>query len=191
MYNKEYWEQLFSNRKSIIPYEPFLDEFRWFFKAKIILDVGAGDGRNCFYFSELGFDLSCIDFSSNGLNEIARKAKNRNIIINTHCYDIELDNIEIEKSFDVICFIHINTSIDILRKFAPLLNNDGIILIMTFLKDSVAINSAKYNVGIERKDIEIMKTEYENVEEKIFEDNRGKQIGLVFKKKKHLTNASS
>ncbi|MFT7036980.1 MAG: SAM-dependent methyltransferase [Cyclobacteriaceae bacterium] len=44
-------------------------------ESKTILDLGCGNGRNAIYLANLGFDVECIDFSSEALSLFEKKLK--------------------------------------------------------------------------------------------------------------------
>jgi len=60
---KEYWDNLFTEREIIFPYDENLKSDLKHLKHKKLLDIGAGDGRNLCFFINNGFDVSCLDYS--------------------------------------------------------------------------------------------------------------------------------
>lgn len=68
MGNKEYWDDKFANRndKPLSPEKSVVENIGYF-KMGSVLDIACGDGRNALFFTENGFKVTGVDFSSKAL----------------------------------------------------------------------------------------------------------------------------
>jgi len=69
------------------------------------LDVGSGDGRNCTYLAELGFDVTAIEEDSKLSEILIANAKARELAI--EIYNGDLQDFVPSKIFDVVLFLGI------------------------------------------------------------------------------------
>lgn len=75
--------------------------------VKTILELGAGQGRDTFYFLDQGFDVHVLDYSQEGLDDIEAKAKDLGYEDRLTCQLADLrEDIDLEdNSFDA-CYSH-------------------------------------------------------------------------------------
>ena len=66
----------------------------------IVLELGAGEGRNSLYLASKGFDVTAVDLSEVGVEKIRKTATSRDISLKTEVADIR--EYEIGGTFDVL-----------------------------------------------------------------------------------------
>jgi len=183
MYKVNYWDTLFKNRSSILPHEKYLEDYQEYFKDSKILDVGAGEGRNTLFLAKNAQEIDSIDYSEEGIKKLKTILVRNSIKGTVIAIDIEQNKIELKKVYTTICFIHYFPGVEKLVEFDPYLEADGQYIVLTFLKEYVDQESAKYSIGIDQKGIEAIESRYAVKVKKEYEDERGRQIGMVIKKK--------
>lgn len=84
-YDKHYKkEEYFGN-----PYEGMLDYFTKQERGELI-DLGAGQGRDSIPLNKMGYDVTAVDISKVGLNQIKEKANNiKTVLADIYTYNIE------------------------------------------------------------------------------------------------------
>jgi len=96
-----------------------------------VLCIAAGQGRNALYLAELGFDVTALDISSVGLEQLAQTAKERQLSIVTLHGSIEDIDLGFEqlKQWDIItCFfmhVPLETRKELYKKVPDALKPDG------------------------------------------------------------------
>ena len=68
--------------------------------AHVLLDLGCGEGRNSVYLAGLGFDVTAIDRSTNGIEKLRNIARHIGLSITTFVADIA--TIEITDDYDLV-----------------------------------------------------------------------------------------
>ncbi|MFZ0666420.1 MAG: class I SAM-dependent methyltransferase [Acidimicrobiales bacterium] len=85
----EFWDQWWGDAKSRPMWsdpEPSVTRFMTALEqrgAKTVLDVGSGIGRHSLAYAANGFEVIAVDASSTGLEEVARSAQDRGLVIET------------------------------------------------------------------------------------------------------------
>ena len=108
----QHWEKTFSKKSEMFGVSPSVaaTKARDIFKKKgytKILEIGAGQGRDTFFFAENGFNVHALDYSQAGINNITQNAKKlglSNLITATH-HDIRKSLPYKNTTFDA-CFSH-------------------------------------------------------------------------------------
>jgi ubiquinone/menaquinone biosynthesis C-methylase UbiE len=105
MNQKELWESKYLKQlwteptKSVSESLPFIKKR----KAKTILDIGCGTGRDSVLFAKEGFKVTSLDFSGNAINFLKEGIKKDNLSnIKAVCADIDYLNKLKSSSFDVV-----------------------------------------------------------------------------------------
>lgn len=180
---KEYWDNLFRNRDKEFHYETYLkDDIQYLVKGKL-LDVGAGDGRNSFFFAEEGFDVSCMDYSEEGLRKIRKKSQQKGTKIESYKLDIFNDDLSvIPSNFDSIVLIHFFPSVEAIRKLEKKLEKNGRLYCITFINDDLVINSSKFEIGISTGEVKELHNKFSIVKEVYREDPRGELYTFILEK---------
>lgn len=171
---KEYWDNLFFNRTKKFSHDESLPTVCKYLKYNKLLDIGAGDGRNLDYFIENGFRVSCLDYSVIALDKIKNIAETRNVYIPTYLLNIEHDSLEnITEKFNSITMIHYFPTIDKIKEILKLLDIDGVLFCCTFINDDLDIDSSKYQIGISREEITLLKKQFNVIYNEEIKDDRG------------------
>jgi len=107
-----HWENAFSNRPDMfglevsIPAQQAAARFKKEGKTKI-LELGAGQGRDTFYFARNGFHVHVLDYSKSGIEAITQKARKLGLsdLITTQWHDVRKPFPIEDESFDA-CYSH-------------------------------------------------------------------------------------
>lgn len=116
------------------PYRELQDYFKAYPKRGTVLDLGCGQGRDSFFLSSLGFNVTAVDNSAIGISQMINKSKDLNVSINGILTDV-LDYKSDDK-FDIILFDMLLHSFDdkvqkqLLDKFANNLDAEGVFCIV-------------------------------------------------------------
>jgi 2-polyprenyl-3-methyl-5-hydroxy-6-metoxy-1,4-benzoquinol methylase len=112
---------------------------------KKILCIAEGEGRNATYLASLGHDVTCIDFSEEGLIKAEKLASQSGVKLNLICKDLKDFDFGKEK-WDVIVSIfgHFPSALrqSVHRNFYPALKKNGQIILEAYTKEQL-----KYNTG--------------------------------------------
>ncbi|MCX7028270.1 MAG: class I SAM-dependent methyltransferase [Spirochaetes bacterium] len=170
----DYWDNLFRNRRTDPSHEACLDEDLPLLKPGRLLDLGAGDGRNAFFFLEKGFEVTCLDYSAEGLASIERKAADCGMPVRTIRADARGDFAALkDERFDTIAMIHFFPGRDALNRLTRLLVEGGTLYCVTFVKDEQDPGSSKYSIGVSRREIAELKLNPGIVADHMRTDERG------------------
>lgn len=109
---QEHWDKMLGKNKEMFGEEPSFSAIKAaeIFKEKgveTILELGAGQGRDTFYFIDQGFKVHVLDYSQEGIDDIMAKAKDLGVEDKLTCDLCDLrELIELEdESFDA-CYSH-------------------------------------------------------------------------------------
>ena len=130
-FDKEYDEkpEMFGH-----PYQELQDFFNNCTIRGNLLDLGCGQGRDSIFLASLGFQVTAIDSSKVGVDQMFQKAQSQELEIEGIVGDIR--NLKLEKKFNVILIDMLlhgfenNIQHDLLRKYSNSLNNEGILCIV-------------------------------------------------------------
>jgi cyclopropane fatty-acyl-phospholipid synthase-like methyltransferase len=187
---KEYWNTLFENRKGMIGFEKVLIEFEEFHSGGKLLDIASGDGRNLEYFVSKNYSVTCIDYSIIGLRKTEERAKCLKTQIKTYLSDIREGIPKLNEEYDLISIIHYYPGIETIRNLAKHISNSGNMLIISFLKADQMPGTSKYDIAIDQEEIVTLSNVFDVIKKVEYNDERGKQIGLMIKRNS-LTTAST
>jgi tellurite methyltransferase len=116
------------------PYLEFQDYFNKYPVKGTVLDLGCGQGRDSLFLASMGYQVTAVDSSKVGVNQMLEKAKKQNLTLIGIAEDIF--NLKIEANFDIILFDMLLHGFDnkqqtvLLEKYSKHLNNNGIICIV-------------------------------------------------------------
>jgi len=96
-------------------------------KTKQALDFACGNGRNSIYLAELGFYVDALDISDIALNNL-----NQNNIKNINTKQIDLDNFNTDKKYDLIVKCNYLDR-DAISTLINALNKNGLMVIETYM----------------------------------------------------------
>ena len=109
---KEHWEKTFSEESDFFgdePSEPARRAAELYSKEakKVVLELGGGQGRDTFFFARRGFQVTVLDYSHKGLEDIDKKASGLGLssLIRTVLHDIRKPLPFDDEAFDA-CFSH-------------------------------------------------------------------------------------
>jgi len=116
------------------PYKELQD---YFIKCTVrgnLLDLGCGQGRDSIFLASLGYNVTAVDSSKVGINQMLVKARSLGLAIEGVVGDIQ--NIRLDENFNVILFDMLlhgfekHVQLELLRKYSECLNNEGILCIV-------------------------------------------------------------
>lgn len=87
--SKEFWNERYAADEYAYGIEAndFLKEHR-FRKNGKILCLAEGEGRNAVYLAQQGYQVTCVDFSQEGVNKTNSLAKIKSVDVNAVCVDL-------------------------------------------------------------------------------------------------------
>ncbi len=103
----------------------------------LVLDIGAGKGRNSFFLAKNNFSVEAIDMSKDNVENIKRMSKRHNWLIEARCSDFRKFRFIPSKYSSILaiqCFNFVKKSEfnKIIEKIKNSLNADGILIISVF-----------------------------------------------------------
>lgn len=99
-----------------------------------ILDLGCGQGRDSIFLASLGYNVTAVDISTVGINQMLEKSRSQGLTIEGIVDDIQ--NVKLDKTFNVILFDMLlhgfekHIQLELLEKYSNLLNKGGILCIV-------------------------------------------------------------
>jgi len=99
-----------------------------------LLDLGSGQGRDSLFLASIGYNVTAVDNSKVGVEQMKNNAQLHDLKINGIVDDIK--NIKLKKKFNVILFDMLlhgfedSTQLELLRKYSNSLNQNGILCIV-------------------------------------------------------------
>jgi SAM-dependent methyltransferase len=116
------------------PYQELQDYFNNCQIRGNLLDLGCGQGRDSLFLASIGYNVTAVDNSKVGIEQMINKAESQGFKIDGIVDDIK--NIKLKKKFNVILFDMLlhgfenSTQLELLRKYSNSLNQDGILCIV-------------------------------------------------------------
>jgi len=116
------------------PYKELQDYFSNYSTRGSLLDLGCGQGRDSIFLASIGYQVTAVDSSKIGIQQMIHKTQSQGLEVDGIVFDIE--NLKLEKKFDVILFDMIlhgfeqPTQLELLKKYSNFLNKDGIFCII-------------------------------------------------------------
>lgn len=116
------------------PYKELQDYFNNCPVKGDLLDLGCGQGRDSLFLASIGYNVTAVDSSKIGVEQMIKKAKSQGYRIDSIVDDIK--NLKLEKKFNVILFDMIlhgfekSLQLKLLSKYSSALNQDGILCII-------------------------------------------------------------
>lgn len=120
--------------------------------GKEVLDLGIGQGRNSIPLTELGFNITGVDYSTKCL-EICKNTCNKLNLVKSdiRTFDIEKDKYDMILSGYVLHFLHKNDSYQIIENIKNNIKNNGIVYISVF-----SLEDPKFSKHSTSSDFEIL-----------------------------------
>jgi len=116
------------------PYKELQDYFNERTRRGTLLDLGCGQGRDSIFLASLGYQVTAVDISKAGIDQMVKKAQTMGLEIDGIVNDIQ--TLKLQRKFDVILFDMLlhgfedSTQLELLRKYSNYLNQDGILCII-------------------------------------------------------------
>ncbi len=116
------------------PYKELQDYFKNCRIRGNLLDLGCGQGRDSIFLASLGYQVTAVDSSKVGISQMMNKAQSFGLQVDGIVSDIE--NIKLEKKFDIILFDMLlhgfekHIQFELLNKYSDFLNKEGILCIV-------------------------------------------------------------
>lgn len=139
------WNEKFSSEEYLYGKEPneFLKEELEKRKPAKIIFLGEGEGRNAAYAAKLGWKVTAVDASEEGMKKAIRLANENNVAINYLIDDVF--KFKTNEKFDavVMIFLHVHDDLKeaLHKKAISLLNTNGEIILEAFEKDQLNYSS--------------------------------------------------
>ena len=116
------------------PYKELQDYFNNCPITGYLLDLGCGQGRDSLFLASIGYNVTAVDSSKVGVQQMMNKAQSEGLKIDGIVDDIQ--NLKLNKKFNVILFDMLlhgfedSNQLELLRKYSSSLNNNGILCIV-------------------------------------------------------------
>lgn len=131
--------------------------------GKEVLDLGIGQGRNSIPLTELGFNITGVDYSTKCL-EICKNTCNKLNLVKSdiRTFDIEKDKYDMILSGYVLHFLHKNDSYQIIENIKNNIKNNGIVYISVFSLEDPRFNKPSTSSDFEILDNNILHNQIDN-----------------------------
>ena len=116
------------------PYKELQDYFNKITSRGTLLDLGCGQGRDSIFLASLGYQVTAVDISKVGINQMIKKAQTMGLEVDGIVNDIQ--NLKLQRKFDVILFDMLlhgfenQIQLELLRNYSNALNKNGILCIV-------------------------------------------------------------
>jgi len=70
--------------------------------VKKILEIGCGQGRDCLFFTSKGIEVAALDYSKVAIDGLSEHAKQKNLCVDAHVYDVKKPLPFDSSSFDAV-----------------------------------------------------------------------------------------
>lgn len=132
-------ENLLSNPKFVENVQDLIELYtqlpKEWFQGKKVLDAGSGNGRFSYGLASLGADVSCIDQSSNGIENVMKIANDNNFSINFQKQDL-LKSFDLANEFDLVwsygVLHHTGNTYQAFKNIIPFVKKGGYIFLMLY-----------------------------------------------------------
>ena len=116
------------------PYQELQDFFKAYSNKGSIFDLGCGQGRDAIFLSSIGYNVTALDQSQTGIDQMLAKAKKLNLDLKGFSADVF--HLELKEKYDIILLDMLLHSFNkaeqivLLKKCSLLLNQSGIFCIV-------------------------------------------------------------
>jgi tellurite methyltransferase len=107
-------------------------------EAGVFLDIGAGQGRDSFYMSGLGYKVYALDVSKESCKQIKDKGINNISVINADIKDYEMgsNKYDVVSAINVLQFLKKDDVLKVLKNIANGLKHGGLLVMSTFINSN-------------------------------------------------------
>jgi len=116
------------------PYKELQDYFTKYSKRGTLLDLGCGQGRDAIFLSSLGYQVTTVDSSKIGVDQMISTTNEQGLEI--HGIVADVLELRLDDTFDIILFDMLLHSFEgpqqfnLLKKYSRILHDDGIMCIV-------------------------------------------------------------
>ncbi len=188
---KEIWDKRFSKENFVYGKEPnqfFKHEIEKLTPGKLLLP-GDGEGRNAVFAAQLGWDVTCIDFSEEAKNKALKFASEQGVEINYILGDV-LSAFPRDIKYDAIALVFLHLAEDereiLHRNVVNSLAPGGRVILESFDRDQLKHNSGGPKETSLLYTLEQIYTDYNQLELDIF----SKELVELNEGDKHVGQAS-
>jgi len=172
---------LYSKYKNIWGDKPnklLLSALQYLDIKKEVLDLGCGQGRDALFLSSLGFTVTAVDSSQEGIEIINIEAKNRKLKLNTTCQRVENFKVQSNKYGliqlnNVLHFLSYDDGLKVLKNVKDKIIANGIVVVSNFtiFDESKLLKKGQFFVG--KNQLASLFSDFEVLfyEEKTFHNN--------------------
>lgn len=135
---------------------PLLKKFIPQINKGVVLDIGAGNGRNSFYLAKNGFRVESIDVNSQNIQQLKKKSSRLNLGLNINKFDVRKFKFSTKK-YDLILaiqsliWIRKSEYLKVIKKIKDSLKIGGVGIISGFtIKDSSYLNLKSIRIPVEK-----------------------------------------
>ena len=154
-YNKKYIDNSPLWSKSILDND--IKRYLKLLNGKVVLDLGIGEGQNSIILSELGYNVTGVDYSKKALDICRSKSQNIKLIENDiRNFYIEPNKYDLIMSRFVLYFLHKSDIYTIIKNIKNNIKPNGLVYISVF-----SINDPSYEIKYNSPD-------FDNLENNIF-----------------------
>ncbi|WP_026477801.1 class I SAM-dependent methyltransferase [Alkaliphilus transvaalensis] len=178
------WNRKFKERgDELMAPESFIVENIDLLQKGTVLDLACGDGRNSVYLAKVGFSVTGVDFSEEGLNRLEIFASNNNLTISQKLIDLSNHKAVSELGrYNNIIVNHFKPSDDILILLPNLLKREGILLINTFNYRQSEENGFPRRFCLEENELMEKFEDLKLLKHEVYQDERGFLDGYIFQR---------
>jgi SAM-dependent methyltransferase len=147
------------------------------------LDIACGRGRNSFFLSSAGFNVTAVDLSETGLLHLNEEAIRRGLDISTHQIDLDEPAPLLKHAlFDTIICINFKPQLPLLQLIPQLLTNGGTFLWCSFNEEQVKITTFPVEKALHSSEFVDFFQDLQLLVYERFIDESGRRDGYLFRK---------
>lgn len=153
-------------------------------KKGTVLDLASGDGRNSIYLAKEGFKVTAVDFSEEALERLEKFSKEENVEVTTNTLDVDdKEKILDLGKFDNIIISNFKPTVEIFKTLPELLNDDGIIIFVTFNFRQAETSDFPRKFCLEKEEFKDVSDKLELIKLEVLEEGTNHLDGYIFKLK--------
>ncbi len=115
------------------------------------LDIAGGEGRNSVFVSTMGYEVTCIDISENGLRKAQSLAQEKNTKITTVLADLDNNSFKNNEYDLVLCFNFLDRKL--FSMIRDTLKSGGLLFYETFTQDYLKYSNFKKEWVLEENEL--------------------------------------
>lgn len=172
-YDKKYIDNHYLWNKSVLDND--IKRYLNLIEGKNVLDLGIGEGQNSINLSELGYNVTGVDYSKKALDVCKNKCSNIKLVhSDIRSFNIEQNKYDLIISRFVLHFLHKHDVYDIINDIKNNLKLGGLVYLSVFSTDD---SSLIFKIG---------NSDYDILENNVFHKVVGDTYSSYFSKKEIL-----